>query len=285
MMNHTVTLRDGAVVPALGQGTWCLGEHRDLLEREEQALRAGIDAGMTLLDTAEMYGDGLSEELIGRTIRDIPREQLFLVSKVYPHNAGRRNIFTSCENSLRRMGVDYIDLYLLHWRGSIPLAETVLCMEQLKKEGKILRWGVSNFDTDDMNELWRIPGGDQCAVNQVLYHIASRGIEYDLLPWMREHDVTLMAYCPLAQAGGLRRGLYHNRLLLEIAEEHNAAISQILLAFAIRDGHTIAIPRTGKSAHTIENAGADAIDLTEDELREIGRIFPAPTHKTELDMQ
>lgn len=284
-MDRIVTLKDGTVVPALGQGTWFLGENRMSYQAEKEALQAGISAGMTLLDTAEMYGEGKAECLIGDAIRGMDREKLFLVSKVYPHNAGRRHIFKSCMASMERMGVDYIDLYLLHWRGGIPLSETVACMEQLKKEGKIRRWGVSNFDTDDMEELWRVPGGQNCAVNQVLYHMGSRGIEYDLLPWMREHGVALMAYCPLAQGGDLKRGLYESPVLKEIAANHHATVSQVLLAFTLRDGHTFSIPRTGKKAHTLENAGADSLILTEEELKRIDLAYPAPDRKVFLDMQ
>lgn len=174
-MERTVKLPDQTAVPALGQGTWFLGERNTTRMQEIEALRAGIDAGMPLLDTAEMYGSGKAEALIGEAIQGYDRSSLFLVSKCCPQNAGRKNIFKSCMASMQRMKTDYIDLYLLHWRGGIPLSETVECMEQLKKEGKIRRWGVSNFDTDDMKELWRVPNGDHCAVNQVLYHIASRG--------------------------------------------------------------------------------------------------------------
>lgn len=283
-MKHMVTLPDGTVVPAIGQGTWFLGEKKAALEEEKQALLSGIDAGMTLIDTAEMYGSGKAEELIGKTIAGKKREELFIVSKVYPHNAGRKNIFKSCMASMDRMGVDHLDLYLLHWRGGIPLAETVACMEQLKKEGKIRRWGVSNFDTDDMEELWSVPNGKNCAVNQVLYHVASRGIEYDLLPWLREHNVPLMAYCPLAQGGDLKRGLYENPILNQIAKNHQASVSQILLAFVLRGGDVIAIPRTGKAEHALENAAADAIILTAEELAMIDRAFPAPKRKVWLEM-
>lgn len=226
-MEHYAVLPDGTQVPALGQGTWFLGEHKAAGLREQEALTAGVSAGMTLIDTAEMYGSGKAELLIGKTIKEMDRSSLFLVSKVYPHNAGRKNIFKSCMASLERMGTDYLDLYLLHWRGGIPLEETVACMEQLKKEGKIRRWGVSNFDTEDMEELWSVPGGKNCAVNQVLYHVASRGIEYDLLPWMRQHQIPLMAYCPLAQGGDLRRGLYESPVLKKVAKAHGASISQI----------------------------------------------------------
>lgn len=283
-MERYVTLPDGASVPAIGQGTWFLGEQRSQMEQEKEALTTGVKAGMTLIDTAEMYGSGKAESLIGRTIAGMDRSSLFLVSKVYPHNAGRKNIFKSCLASLERMGTDYLDLYLLHWRGGIPLEETVECMEQLKKERKIRRWGVSNFDTSDMEELWSVPGGKNCAVNQVLYHAASRGIEYDLLPWMREHHVPLMAYCPLAQGGDLRRGLYENAVLKNIAAAHGASISQVLLAFVVRDGSTIAIPRSSRKEHTLDNAGADGLALTEAELSAIDQEFPAPRRKVYLDI-
>lgn len=283
-MNRQVRLPDGTEVPALGQGTWFLGEQKARFEQEKEALIAGVDAGMTLIDTAEMYGSGKAESLIGSTIAGMDRSRLFLVSKVYPHNAGRKQIFKSCLASLERMGTDYLDLYLLHWRGGIPLEETVACMEQLKKEGKIRRWGVSNFDISDMEELWSVPGGKNCAVNQVLYHAASRGIEYDLLPWMREHHVPLMAYCPLAQGGDLRRGLYGNKVLNQIAADHGASVSQVLLAFVLRDGSTIAIPRSSQKTHTLDNAGADEVVLTAEELAMIDKEFPAPTRKVYLDI-
>lgn len=284
-MKQKIILADGTEIPALGQGTWYLGEKESRAEQEKEALCAGIMEGMTLIDTAEMYGDGKAEMLVGQVVREVGRENLFLVSKVYPHHAGRTHIFRSCEASLRRMGIDCLDLYLLHWRGRIPLAETVECMEQLKKEGKIRRWGVSNFDTEDMKELWSVPGGRNCSVNQVLYHMASRGIEYDLLPWMRAHQVALMAYCPLAQGGDLKRGLYRNKVLLQIAGEHHASVAQILLAFAIRDRHTAAIPRSGSAVHARENAGAGEILLTQEDLKRIDREFPAPERKVSLDMQ
>lgn len=283
-MNRQVRLPDGTAVPAVGQGTWFLGEQKPLFGQEKEALTAGIEAGMTLIDTAEMYGNGKAEHLIGSTIAGMNRSGLFLVSKVYPHNAGRKNIFKSCMASLERLGTDYLDLYLLHWRGGIPLEETVACMEQLKKEGKIRRWGVSNFDTAEMKELWSVPDGKNCAVNQVLYHVASRGIEYDLLPWMREHHVPLMAYCPLAQGGDLHCGLYENPVLKKIAASHEASVSQVLLAFVLRDGSTIAIPRSSRKEHTLDNAGVGKVVLTADELAVIDKEFPAPTRKVYLDI-
>ena len=283
-MEKMVMLPDGTAVSALGQGTWFLGEQAARAAEEKAALHSGIAAGMTLLDTAEMYGNGKAERLLGEVIGDFRREDLFLVSKVYPHNAGRKHIFKSCQDSLERLGTDYLDLYLLHWRGAVPLAETVTCMEELVAEGKIRRWGVSNFDTEDMEELWTVPDGNRCAVNQVLYHVASRGIEYDLLPWQARHRVPVMAYCPLAQAGELKSGLYRNPVLNQIAGRHQATISQILLAWVIRGGHVTAIPRTGKALHALENARAAKITLTEEDLAMIDRAYPAPTGKVYLDI-
>lgn len=196
----------GAPAGRIGQGTWELGVRPDRFAQECGALRAGVEAGMTLIDTAEMYGEGAAEELVGHALRGLDRERLYLVSKVYPHNAGRQHIFQCCEDSLRRMQTDYLDLYLLHWRGAVPLAETVECMEELKARGRIRAWGVSNLNRHWMEELFRVPGGDRCLTDQVLYHLGSRGVEYDLLPWLQRHGLPLMAYCPLAQGGTLRGG-------------------------------------------------------------------------------
>lgn len=284
-MKHTVRLKNGAEVPALGLGTWYLGDDAGRRAREINALRTGIEKGMTLIDTAEMYGGGRSERLVGEAINGTGRGRLFIVSKVLPNNAGRRGIFKSCEESLKRLGLDYLDLYLLHWRGNVPLAETVECMEKLARDGLIRGWGVSNFDIDDMMELWRVNGGDGCLVNQVLYHAASRGIEYSLLPWMRERGVALMAYCPLAQGGSLRRGLFRSRALNDIAARRGASAAQILLAWAIRGGGAVAIPRSSSPEHTAENAEADAIELTAEELAAIDREFAPPKRKEPLDIQ
>lgn len=284
-MKHIVRLKNGAEVPALGLGTWYLGDDAGRRAREIAALRTGIEKGMTLIDTAEMYGGGRSERLVGEAIKGTERGRLFIVSKVLPNNAGRRGIFRSCEESLQRLGTDYLDLYLLHWRGSVPLAETVECMEKLERDGMIRGWGVSNFDTDDMEELRRVKGGDGCLVNQVLYHAASRGIEYSLLPQMRERGVALMAYCPLAQGGSLRRGLFRSCALNDIAARRGATVAQILLAWTIRGGNVIAIPRSSSPEHTAENAGADAIELTAEELAAIDREFAPPRRKEPLDIQ
>ena len=284
-MKHTVTLANGAVVPALGQGTWYLGESRAQRAQEIEGIRQGIAAGMTLIDTAEMYGSGAAEDMLGEALSTEDRSKLYLVSKVLPGNAGGKRMRRALMGSLERMGQQYLDLYLYHWRGNYSLEETVSCLEELRAEGLIRAWGVSNFDIDDMEELWAIPEGRNCQVNQVLYHTGSRGIEYSLLPWMRKNQVALMAYCPLAQAGSLRSGLFSNKTLQSIAEAHHATVPQILLAWNIRDGHTIAIPRSSRAEHTLANAGADQITLSREELQAIDRVYPKPTHKEYLDMQ
>lgn len=283
-MNHYVALANGQMVPALGQGTWYIGDSEQTRGQELAAMESGIAAGMTVIDTAEMYGDGNSERLVAEGIVHAPRENLFLVSKVLPHHADREHIFISCENSLQRLGTDYLDLYLLHWRGQVPLAETVACMEELKAAGKIKNWGVSNFDISDMEELWQVERGSNCLVNQVLYHIGSRGIEYSLLPWMRQHHVALMAYCPLAQASE-RHGLFQHKQLKRIAEKHQVTIPEVLLAWCIRDGHTLAIPKSANKEHMLSNAAADCLILDEADFQLIDAAFPPPSKKVYLDME
>lgn len=277
--------QSGAPAGPIGQGTWYLGEHADTLQRELSALRAGLERGMTLLDTAEMYGDGAAERLVGQAIQGYDREKLYLVSKVYPHNAGRKNIFRCCQASLKRMDAEYMDLYLLHWRGGIPLAETVECMEKLKEDGLIRNWGVSNLDADDMRELFSVPKGSNCVTDQVLYHLGSRGVEYDLLPALQKRDVSVMAYCPLAQAGRLRQGLLTHPAVAETARTHHATPSQVLLAFLLTRPGVIPIPRSSRAEHTLENAGAADLRLTEEDLARLDAAFPAPTHRVPLDMQ
>ncbi|PLS31379.1 aldo/keto reductase [Bifidobacterium margollesii] len=281
----TVLLPDGTSMPRFGMGTWHLAEGRRPQSQELNALRAGLDAGITLIDTAEMYADGKAESLVGRAIKNHDRSRLFLVSKVYPHNAGRRHLRQSLEASLSRLGTDYLDMYLLHWRGSIPLSETVECMEQAKSDGLIRNWGVSNFDTADMQELFATDGGDACAVNQDLYHLGSRGVEYDLLPWMDAHRMPMMAYCPLAQAGTLRSGLTSSPVVRSIAAAHDADPIQILLAFVLRRDDMIAIPCTGSAEHLRSNLRARSITFSDDEITALDRAFPAPTEKEPLDMQ
>ncbi|MDR3643823.1 MAG: aldo/keto reductase [Clostridia bacterium] len=268
----------------LGQGTWHMGERRDSAAREAGALRLGIELGMTLIDTAEMYADGGAETVTGMAVAGL-RERVFLVSKVYPHNAGRGKLAQSCEDSLRRLKTDWLDLYLLHWRGDIPLSETIEGMEALVAQGKIRRWGVSNFDTEDMRQLLRCDGGDRCAVNQVLYHLGSRGVEYDLLPWQKAHGIPIMAYCPVAQGGRLRRELLSHLAVAEIAGARGATATQILLAWCMRSGDVIAIPKAAQPAHVLENAQAGAIRLTAQELARLDAAFPPPGRKVPLDMR
>lgn len=276
--------QNGTQTGPIGQGTWYLGENRSTFDSECNAIRQGIEAGMNLIDSAEMYGEGAAERLIGEAIHGFDREKLFLVSKVYPHNAGRRNIFRSCENSLKRMKTDYLDLYLLHWRGSIPFAETVECMEELTHRGLIRGWGVSNLDTEDMAELAAVEGGKLCKTDQVLYHLGSRGIEYDLLPWLRKHDIPVMAYCPLAQAGRLRRGLLSSRAVNDVASAYHCTSQQVLLAFLLAQEGVIPIPRSSRPEHTIENAEAAKIKLGDEALATLNAAFPAPRKKTALDI-
>lgn len=285
-MNHIPMLQcaDGAEMPRLGQGTWYLGEQSARRKSEVSALRTGIDCGLTLIDTAEMYGEGRSELLVGEAIRAYDREKLFLVSKVYPWNAGEDRIFRACEDSLRRLNTEYLDMYLLHWRGSVPLAETAECMEELVHRGLIRRWGVSNLDLEDMQELWETPAGRACQTDQCLYHLASRGVETVLLPWLRERGVSLMAYCPLAQGGTLRSRMLRSPVLAQLAEEKGCTVFQLMLAFLLADPSVIAIPRTGNAKHAEENAAAADIHLTAEELARLKQAFPTPRRREPLDI-
>ncbi len=280
-----VKLKSGISVPAIGQGTWKIGDRADKREQEIQALRRGIEHGMTVIDTAEMYGDGRSESVVGEAIAPYGREGLFIVSKVLPQNAGRRNMRRSCEESLKRLKTDYLDLYLYHWRGGIPLRETVECLQELKISGLIREWGVSNFNTADMHELEALSSGNNCTAVQDLYHIGSRGTEYSLKPYLKGRGIAFMAYCPLAINGSLRRGITDNAMLRQIASAHSATVQQIMLAWAVRDGNTIAIPKSSSQQHTTENAQAADIQLTEDELTMLDKEFPAPDREVALDVE
>ncbi|AVO47469.1 aldo/keto reductase [Phreatobacter cathodiphilus] len=274
----TIALPDGEAVPVIGQGTWTIADRPARRDGAVAALRAGLDAGMRLIDTAEMYGDGASEELIGEAIAG-RRDEAFLVSKVYPHNAGRRSAVASCEASLRRLNTDRLDLYLLHWRGGIPLAETVEAFERLVADGKIRCWGVSNFDVDDMEELVAA-GGEAVAVNQVLYNCGRRGIEFDLMPWQAARGIPVMAYSPIEQ-GRLPR---HPALAAIAARHPGATAAQVALAFTLRLGGVLAIPQMSTPAHVAENRPAADLVLTAEDLAEIDRAFPPPARKRPLDM-
>ena len=271
---RTLQLAD-KTVPVIGQGTWRMGEDRHQRQAEVEALQTGIDLGLTLIDTAEMYGEGGAEEVVGQAIAG-KRDQVVLVSKVYPHNASRHGIPAACERSLQRMKTDFIDLYLLHWPGSHPLEETVEAFERLREAGKIGRWGVSNFDVSDLLDL----NNPACATNQVLYNPQERGIEYDLLPWMQNVAMPLMAYCPIGQAGDL----LSNPAILEVADRHDATPAQISLAWVLRQDGVIAIPKAVDPLHLRLNAEAALIDLSiEDELL-IDSSWPAPLRKKQLSM-
>ena len=279
---------NGLALPVLGQGGWNIGDNPQTEAEESAALRCGVDLGMTLIDTAEMYGNGDSERIIGSALKGIPRSEYMLVSKVYPHNAGRPDIFKSCDMSLKRLRTDFLDLYLLHWRGDIPLEETVGGMEELVKAGKIRRWGVSNFDTPDMEELLSVPDGKNCAANQVLYNLGSRGIEYDLIPWMRSHGMAVMAYCPLAQAGRLKRmnhDFIHDKTLLAISERYGISVMQLMLAFVLRQDNVVAIPKSSSVQHTEQNAAVFEVCISDEEWAEIDAVFWPPTEKMHLDIE
>lgn len=281
----TVPLKDGSVMPTLGMGTWHMGEDPSKRDSEIAALREGLALGVRLIDTAELYGDGSTETLVGEALRgaNVDRKDLFVVSKVMPSHAGRRHMRESCKASLRRLGLDYLDLYLLHWPGAVPLSETVGCMEALRSEGLIRRWGVSNFDVADMEQLWRTPGGDACVTDQVLYHLDSRGVEVALRPWLDAHGVSMMAYCPIAQGGRLAYGLADNPAVREVARRHGATPMQVLLAWTMRDRSTVAIPKAGTPEHQRENVEAASMVLTGDDLALLDDAFPAPASKPPLD--
>jgi diketogulonate reductase-like aldo/keto reductase len=272
-------LPDGTALPALGQGTWHMGEAAGRAEAEADVLRQGIELGLTLIDTAEMYAGGGAERVVARAIAG-QRARVFLVSKVSPQNASRAGVVRSCEASLKRLGTEVIDLYLLHWPGSHPLAETVAGFEALREAGKIRHWGVSNFDTDEMEALERLAGGEACATDQVLYHPEARGIEYDLMPWCRARRMPVMAYSPLGQAGRLLR----SPALAAVATRHGATPAQIALAWSLRDGNTIAIPKTASAGRLKENARAAGIKLTEQDLAEIDAGHAPPQRKESLGM-
>jgi diketogulonate reductase-like aldo/keto reductase len=275
---NTVTLPCGEKVPQLGLGTWKMGERADRKKDEIAAIQLAIDLGMTLIDTAEMYGEGGAEKVIAEAIAG-RRDKLFIVSKIYPHNASRNNAPVACERSLRRLKVDTIDLYLLHWRGRPPLAETMEAFQKLKAEGKIRLYGVSNLDTGDMQELWNVPGGSLAQVNQVYYNPAQRGIEFDLLPWLRERRVPIMAYSPVDQAR-----LAGDRTLAEIGKRHNVTAAQVALAWGLSRRDSIVIPKAVRPEHLRQNRAAADLALTPEDMADIDRAFPPPKKKTALGM-
>jgi diketogulonate reductase-like aldo/keto reductase len=277
---RTVKLPSGDEVSAIGQGTWYMGDRKSEAAREIAALQLGIDLGMTLIDTAEMYADGGAERIVAQAVSG-RRDEVFIVSKVYPHNASRSGVPAACERSLKRLNTDRIDLYLLHWRGGHPLAETVSAFEALRRAGKIRNWGVSNLDVSDMEELTRAQGGEHCAANQVLYHPASRGIEYELLPWCEQRGVAIMAYSPLAHTTSR---LLRSPPLVAVAQRHGVTPAQVALAWGLRFPHVISIPKASDPGHVRENAAAIDVMLTEQDLAEIDAVHRPPGRKQPLDL-
>jgi diketogulonate reductase-like aldo/keto reductase len=276
----TIPLPDGECVPVLGQGTWRMGENKRAHKDEVAALRLGIELGMTLIDTAEMYGEGGAEEVVADAIEG-QRDRVFVVTKVYPHNASRTELPKASERSLKRLRIDAIDLYLLHWRETnTRLEETVEAFEKLRGAGKIKRWGVSNFDVDDMEDLWSIKNGTNCAADQVLYNLENREIESGLLQWNRNNEIPIMAYSPV----GHGRGLLENATLRKIAKRHDGTTSQIALAWVLRQPGAIAIPKASSEKHVRDNARSIDIKLTKENLADLDREFPPPKSKKSLPM-
>lgn len=278
---RAIRLKNDMFLPILGQGTWNMGENPDTRKDEIEALRCGIEHGMNLIDTAEMYGEGKAEELIGEAIRPFRREQLFIVSKVYPWHADRENIFISCEKSLRRLGTDYLDMYLLHWHEDIPYEETISCMHELMADGMIRSWGVSNLDTADMEDV-AAAGGSDCMIDQVLYNIGARGIEYDLLPWLKEHDMKAMAYCPLAHDASQRESIISHPVIRRIALAHHVSPCTVMLGFVLQNPDVCTIVKAGSVKHVKENLKALDLKFTHTEWLKLNEAFPAPDHKMPL---
>jgi len=274
----TTRLPSGDTIPVLGQGTWYMGEDGRDRAREVAALRLGLDLGLTLIDTAEMYADGGAEEVVAEAIAG-RRDEVFLVSKVLPQNASRRGTIAACERSLRRLGTDRIDLYLLHWRGSPDFGETVEAFDTLVRDGKIRHWGVSNLDLADMEELLEVPGGEAVQTDQLLYNLTRRGIEYDLKPWLRERGIPIMAYSPIEQGRMLRHAE-----LRRVAERQNATPAQVALAWLLRQDGVIPIPKASSAEHVRENRAALDVRLTEEDLADLDRAFPPPRGPRPLEM-
>jgi diketogulonate reductase-like aldo/keto reductase len=273
-----VTLPDGETMPAYGQGTWHMGENRLHFADEVAALKFGIELGIPLIDTAEMYGNGVAEEIVAEATKG-RRDELFIVSKVLPYNASQRGTIEACERSLKRLKTDRIDLYLLHWRGSHPFAETLAAFERLREQGKIRHHGVSNFDRADLEEWVRVPGGANVATNQILYNLTRRGPEFDVIPWCRERNISIMAYSPIEQG----RMLGH-KALADVAARHGATPAQIALAWLLRQDGMIVIPKASRKEHVREDFGALDVKLTDTDLADLDRAFPPPKRKTALGM-
>ena len=275
----TLPLPSGREIPILGQGTWRMGEKTRRKQAEIDALKLGIDLGLTLIDTAEMYGEGGAEQIVAEAIAQ-RREEVYLVSKFYPYNASYKGLIAACDRSLSRLKTDYLDLYLLHWRGSVPLAETLDGLQYLKQAGKILDYGVSNFDTDDMEEAESLSGGKEIVTNQVLYNLMRRGIEWDLLPWCKQRQIPIMAYSPIEQ-----KAFVGNTKLQDIAAEHNVTSTQIALSWLLHQDNVISIPKATDPEHVKENRAALDLKLTTEDLQKLDRLFNPPSRKVSLAMR
>jgi diketogulonate reductase-like aldo/keto reductase len=275
----TLRLRTQKEIPILGQGTWRMGEKTSQKQAEIEALKLGIDLGMTLIDTAEMYGEGGAEEVVAEAISG-RREEVYLVSKFYPFNASYDDLIAACDRSLSRLKTDYLDLYLLHWRGSVPLSETLKGLQHLKQAGKILDYGVSNFDTDEMKEAESLPGGKEIVTNQVLYNLMRRGIEWDLLPWCKERGIPIMAYSPIEQ-----RAFVDESKLDDLAVKYNATSTQIALSWLLHRDNVISIPKATNPDHVQENRAALDIELTKENLQQLDRVYKPPSRKMSLAMR
>lgn len=280
---HTVSLPNGEAVPALGLGTWRMGESPRARQAEVAAVRLALALGYRVIDTAEMYGDGGAEEVVGEAVADalragdVKREELFIVSKVLPQNASRAGTVAACERSLKRLRLEHVDLYLLHWRGHHPLRDTVAGLQALRQRGLVRHWGVSNLDTDDMEELVSVPDGDRCASNQLYYALSERGIEVDLLPWLRAHRMPCMAYSPID-----RGTLAHDATLQSIGRRRGASAAQVALAWVLAQPQVMAIPKAVREAHLRENLAAASLALTAEDHVELQQRFPPPRRKTPL---
>jgi len=272
----TLQLSSGQTIPVLGMGTWRMGEHHNQQAAEVEALRYGLDQGLSLIDTAEMYGEGGAEEVIAEAIAN-RRDEVFLVSKVYPHNASRKGTIAACDRSLKRLKTDYLDLYLLHWRGSVPLAETLAAFQELQQAGKIRSYGVSNFDQADMQEAWSLPGGQEITTNQILYNLMRRGVEWDLLPWCRQHGVPIMAYSPIEQGR-----LLQQPGLKAIAQQRGVSPAQVAIAWLLHQPDVIVIPKSSRIDHIQQNIAALNLTLSPEERTTLDTAFPAPQGRTPL---
>lgn len=288
MASITIQWPNGPRLPAIGQGTWRMGEDPSQRKAEIAALQHGLDRGLTLIDTAEMYGEGGAEEVVGAALKG-RRDDAFVVSKVYPHNASRSAMIHACERSLRRLSIDTIDCYLLHWSSSIPTDDIIEGFMKLQEAGKIKGYGVSNLDDLKMDAWWQHDHGQLCQTDQVLYHLGSRGVEYRLLPLLRERHLPMMAYCPLAQGGRLRQHLMTSPEVIEIAQRHGATPQQVLLAWVIREQqgqrNVIAIPKAVQPSHIDANMAALELSLTAEDIAQLDHAWPAPTRRKPLDVE